>query len=222
MSHPVIWQPRWDALLGTAPDRAIARELGVSDTSVRDHRNKAGIKPFAGKRRAVCSSCAQIVYRVQVKKLVICKRCTASRMRQRAKEYYVEHKLEVLKKTRVYVLANPKKKLRWSAKYRRNHREQIREKENQQRKADKDLLAQLPCLDCGMHHNAERRESIVRRMLPAGAVEIHEAWPCIWGPGGRENKSTAGAMRLYRDLRAVGAIRSGNTWYPPAEARSAA
>ncbi len=40
------WRPEWDALLGTEPDRALAKRLGVSLNTVQAHRKQLGVPGF--------------------------------------------------------------------------------------------------------------------------------------------------------------------------------
>ena len=68
-----------------------------------------------------------------------------------------------------------------------------------------------PCMDCGLPHADERRHAILRRMLPADAWTIRDAYPHFWPPSDK-----AGERRLYRDLNAMGAARGADgVWSLP-------
>jgi hypothetical protein len=65
---------------------------------------------------------------------------------------------------------------------------------------------QLPttvCPECGHTHAIPRRLSILRRFLPGILADASDGWPCIWG-------GTTGARTFYRDLAAVGAIKTAD------------
>lgn len=94
--------------------------------------------------------------------------------------------------------ANPEKK-------RRINRRAYRRYAKKQKLLNKELIASLPCLDCGLSHSAERRQAVIRRMLPATSEDIRESWPCFW-------QGIAGAARLNRDLRAMGATSRDWVW----------
>ncbi len=46
MARPYPWKPEDDALIGTAPDSAIGKRLGVTDKCVQRRRYRLGIEPF--------------------------------------------------------------------------------------------------------------------------------------------------------------------------------
>jgi len=64
------------------------------------------------------------------------------------------------------------------------------------------------CRDCGLSHAPGARQKAVRRMLPCSAADLREAHPCWWA-------GIAGDRALYRDLRAVGAVRAAGRWAIP-------
>jgi len=74
-----------------------------------------------------------------------------------------------------------------------------------QRLLNKQLIASLPCLECGVSHSAERRQAVIRRALPATREEIKEAWPCFW-------RGVSGQARLAMDLKAMGAYSHKWIW----------
>jgi DNA-binding CsgD family transcriptional regulator len=51
IERPRRWTPELVARLGSEPDRKIARELGIAETSVHKKRRRHGIPPFQAKRR---------------------------------------------------------------------------------------------------------------------------------------------------------------------------
>lgn len=51
IERPRRWTPELVARLGREPDRKIARELGIAETSVHKKRRRHGIPPFQAKRR---------------------------------------------------------------------------------------------------------------------------------------------------------------------------
>lgn len=67
------------------------------------------------------------------------------------------------------------------------------------------LIAELPCMECGVSHAQERRIAVIRRTMPATVEEIREAWPCFW-------LEEAGFQRLRRDLKKMGAQKNGRIW----------
>lgn len=81
--------------------------------------------------------------------------------------------------------------------------------ETKQREKDTGALSR-PCPDCGLPHTPERRQAVLRRMLPATTADITEQWSHLWPA------DESGAPRqLFRDLRAIGAKRpadQGGLW----------
>ena len=59
------------------------------------------------------------------------------------------------------------------------------------------------CDDCGCRHSPERRQGKLRKLLPRHAWELKEAMVCEYSG----DSGSAGDVRLYRDLRAIGAVR---------------
>lgn len=67
------------------------------------------------------------------------------------------------------------------------------------------------CDDCASPHDAARRLSVLRRMLPATSADIQLAHAHLW-PG------EPGRRQLVRDLRALGAVSTkpvGGVWRLP-------
>ncbi len=69
-------------------------------------------------------------------------------------------------------------------------------------------LERGPCAACGCSHAPSERQAAIRRALPCEAAALREAHPCWWGGG----LHSAGEVKLYRDLHAVGAVRVGEVW----------
>lgn len=65
------------------------------------------------------------------------------------------------------------------------------------------------CDDCGVRHTIEQRAALLRRLLPASVHAIRDAYPHIWG---LPQDDDAGARKLYRDLRRIGAVPCGRDW----------
>ena len=65
----------------------------------------------------------------------------------------------------------------------------------------------LWCDDCAQVHDRASRLPALRRMLPARASEILDAYPCRY-----LNGSATGYRRLLRDLRAMGAELKNGVW----------
>lgn len=61
-----------------------------------------------------------------------------------------------------------------------------------------------PCMECGLPHTPERRQAVLRRMLPASTVAIREGWDHLWPD------TSAGKRHLQLDLRAMGATRDAD------------
>ena len=59
------------------------------------------------------------------------------------------------------------------------------------------------CPNCGHVHAQPRRFAILRRFLPGAIDAAADGWPCLWG-------GATGARQLYRDLRALGAVATGD------------
>ncbi len=72
-------------------------------------------------------------------------------------------------------------------------------------------MAERECT-CGLPHDREGRRRILLRLLPASVQEISELFPCLWP---RESGSPWAGRSLFRDLRAVGAVRFEGEWYAP-------
>jgi len=71
-----------------------------------------------------------------------------------------------------------------------------------------ELAASAICRGCGQSHAPMARQTVVRRMVPCSAADLREAHPCWWA-------GIAGDRALYRDLRAVGAVRAAGRWAIP-------
>jgi hypothetical protein len=170
-----------------------------------------------------CSKCGKSIRRMVRRKNAACNACNKSRktawceqhreyLRKYDREYYEEHQEERRQQWRAWVNSNRAHHRAVRRKYRKRT-----DRETRQIAAELDGL----CDSCGMTHTQEIRARILRRMLPCSPADIHEAWPCIWGAGGRAGKTGAGPQRLYRDLHRLGAVRLSGTWYPASESRAA-
>lgn len=219
------WRPEWTALLGTIPDAQLAARLGLFGTTVRFHRVKLGIKPCGKKTRTVkCGTCGNPVRRRRAGGDIACKPCQKKRelagkakwraanrvhIRRYDRRWFEDHREERLKSYAEWEKANPERRKAIDRRWRKKVA-----------KLTEETLASIPCLDCGENHSFENRARVIRRMLPATVWEIRDARPCFWGPPSDVN--CTGATTIYRDLRQVGAVRAGSTFYLPAEAREAA
>lgn len=118
---------------------------------------------------------------------------------------------------------NKDKRKKYLRKWRAANREKVRHQKRQYERGQavklKALIAELPCLDCGMRHTEERRHKILARLLPMTTHEIREAWSCIWSSP--SESSSSGERLLYRDLAAIGAVRDGGTYSLARESRAA-
>jgi hypothetical protein len=146
------------------------------------------------------------MWRKQIRPVNTCRQCELAKVRAKSKEWYDAHKGE--RDSGGWWRSHPEERKAYIAAYREKNRKKLRRyfrKYGRDRyKRDKQLIANLPCFDCGQKHTEELRLRILRRMLPCGSREIHDAWMCIWGPAGE--KGGAGAQRLRRDLEMLGAI----------------
>ena len=79
------------------------------------------------------------------------------------------------------------------------------------------------CLECGMSHRPERRQTALKRLLPAEKEALQAIHPCWWGQE-EEVWTTPGSRRLLLDLKAINARfdsvkQSTRTkeviWFPP-------
>lgn len=198
MSANGKWRPEWDALLGTLPDKILARRWGICDSVVGYHRKQLAI-PVCGPYPVPCAGCGKPLVRYSGRASAKCLKCRNTLWRKPYDAKWRE--------------ANRERVREYDRRWRVAH---IDERRASHRKAKKTLkrrtdatLATVPCLGCGMFHTPERRRAILLRMLPCHTSEVHEAWGCIWGPAGFEHKSSAGAKRLQRDLREIGAYSRG-------------
>jgi hypothetical protein len=140
------------------------------------------------------------------------RRCKPCRRRQR-REWYAANKgrLDTGKwarehpaQRRAYIAAWRAKHPGKNAKYDRAYKKRLKEM------TDAVLVELEAACTCGVVHDAGQRERVLRRMLPATAHEIREAWSCIWG---LPDEKGAGARRFYRDLEKLGAVWQGGTFY---------
>lgn len=162
------------------------------------------------KKPVQCSKCPRQEMRRLARSDVECKRCRKKRLAA----WHAEHKTVVHARHRERYLANKADVMRRAKSWAKAHPESVRKKgqryKQRERARNAELIADLPCLDCGMKHTDEKRFSILHRMLPATAHEIREAWSCIWG---LPDEKDAGSRRLYRDLEKLGAVGQGGTFY---------
>jgi hypothetical protein len=214
MSAARVWREEWNALLGTMQDAEVAHAIGVTRRTVSWNRARLGIKRCKWKM-VPCSKCQKPIRR-RICKNPTCSTCQRNNRLAYFSERYMAGKLAGVERPN-WCATHKEQRRAWAAKYREANRERIRRQDNlrarKRAKADRALLSDLPCLDCGMKHTQERRATILRRMLPCHTSEIHEAWDCIWGPTGFEHKGSAGAQRLRRDLMLLGAVSVGMGHY---------
>lgn len=78
---------------------------------------------------------------------------------------------------------------------------------------------------CGLSHAKPDRLARIRRMLPCRAIEVHEAYPCIYPVDGTqrilEGKKVIAVINrmLFRDLNEAGGVLKQGTWYPSKSTR---
>jgi hypothetical protein len=69
------------------------------------------------------------------------------------------------------------------------------------------------CVECGLPHSQARRLAVLRRMLPATAEDVADAWPHLWP---RLEGGAAPSRMLNRDMHALGAVRGADgVWRLP-------
>jgi hypothetical protein len=221
MSWNAKWRPEWDSLLGTMPDGRLAKQLGVRPGTVHDHRIATGTLSFSGKQLIGCSYCPATMWRKQIRPVNTCRKCMLAKTRIQSHRWHEAHKGQHdsgawwrnhPEERKAYLIAYREKNRK---KLRRYHRRYARNRSRQ----DKQLLADLPCMECGSKHTIERREQLLRRLLPCTVREIREIHPCLWGPPDESNSKRE--RELYRDLHRLGAVRLSGTWYPASESRAA-
>ena len=175
--------------------------------------------------RVPCSYCGKEVRRQKRRKRVTCFQCNKKNNNAKTREWNAAHKAEV--DTGKYWRNHPAERIAYMREYREKNRTHLRLYARlyarRAYRKNKQLLADLPCDDCGMKHTPERRAAILRRMLPCHTSDVHAAWGCIWGPAGAEHRSSAGAKMLQRDLHGIGALSHGTRggWYELPQASAA-
>lgn len=171
------------------------------------------------KKWVKCSFCPRVFKRERARRLIRCAIC----LRKQKRAWYDEHAEErraaekarriadprVGEASRAWQKANPERMKVYRDRYLRREKQRLAE-----------LVASLPCLECGEKHSFENRAKVIRRMLPATVRDIREARPCFWGDPTDAN--SAGARRLYRDLEQLGALRFRCSFHLPTETRAAA
>lgn len=163
------------------------------------------------KRRLACSACAAIVWRAMKLPRLTCRKCRNKQTNKRRagdraaynaknKKWRMANQEKVLAINKRWRDAHPVLAKLYNKRARRNYAAK-------EKRLNKEVLDSLPCLECGVSHNQDRRLAVIARVLPSESEEIREAWPCFW-------LEDAGYQRLLRDLKAMGAELRGRLWMP--------